>query len=106
MFPSSSCFCLLIPFFPQLLALEASLAPAGEKSWLEDIWLQYAYHIWRDPIVVTSNWYSVFRASPAALSHDVKQVSRATAMVSNMVQYRNLVLKYVEEGEVEGQGEG
>lgn len=58
------------------------------------MWLQYAYHIWRDPIVVTSNWYSVFRKSIAALSHDVQQVSRAAALSYNMILYRLLLEKY------------
>ena len=80
----------------QLEELEASLAAKGEKSWLEDLWLQYAYHIWRDPIVVTSNWYSVFRSSIASLSHEVKQVSRAAALTHNMITYRLLVEKYVD----------
>ncbi|KAJ1552943.1 hypothetical protein HK405_009475 [Cladochytrium tenue] len=40
---------------------------AGEpRSWLARWWLRVAYHAWREPLVVNSNWYMIVRPAPEA----------------------------------------
>ena len=44
----------------------------GVDNWLDEWWLRLAYHSWREPLLVNSNWFMVFRdhpAQPPALLH-------------------------------------
>lgn len=30
-------------------------------NWLDSMWLRVAYHTWRSPLIVNSNWFMVFK---------------------------------------------
>lgn len=64
---------------------------AQGKSWLEDWWLVMAYHIWKDPIPITSNWYCTFPDHQVSLHSDVLQLVRATSLASGFLMYKKLL---------------
>lgn len=42
-------------------------------NWLDDrYWLQKAYHEWRVPLLVNSNWWLMFRADPNTPAADLE----------------------------------
>ena len=42
---------------PELQTRLESYAASQSTSWLETWWLKLAYHSWREPLIVNSNWY-------------------------------------------------
>lgn len=70
-------------------------------NWLEEWWFRYAYHSWRNNVLVHSNWFMLLKnhpMTPRELMDDAMiwkrqgvvtpfQVDRAAVLVSNMVGY-------------------
>jgi carnitine O-acetyltransferase len=42
----------------------ASHESANNGNWLDAWWLRLAYHQWREPVLVNSNWYMLFHDDP------------------------------------------
>ncbi len=76
-------------------------------SWLEGWWLSLAYHTWREPLVIHSNWYIAIAptarqahgpevarlyASRWANGFSKGQVLRASGLVASFLEYHRLVL--------------
>jgi carnitine O-acetyltransferase len=36
----------------------------GNDNWLSKWWLAWAYHSWREPVFINSNWFTVFADHP------------------------------------------
>ena len=49
------------PILQQRLLKHAAAQP---NNWLEDWWLKYAYHSWREPLLINSNWFTLFEDHP------------------------------------------
>ncbi|KAI9206459.1 acyltransferase ChoActase/COT/CPT [Polychytrium aggregatum] len=87
-----------------------------KNSWIEDWWLRLAYHSWREPLMVHSNWYVVFRdevetlctsssygrfleavsGAPLAPSFGIGdysafQIRRAAGFIANLLKYKDLI---------------
>lgn len=41
------------------LKLHAERETKEHGNWLDRWWFRYAYHAWREPLIVNSNWYMV-----------------------------------------------
>lgn len=56
----TSCVYLVSSFYP-ILTFLSELDQASPHNWLDDnIWLKKAYHEWREPLLVHSNWWLSF----------------------------------------------
>ncbi|KAI9592860.1 acyltransferase ChoActase/COT/CPT [Syncephalis fuscata] len=59
----------------------AARETTNHGNWIDAWWLRLAYHQWREPILVNSNWYMLFRDDPTLLKAiqagqcDIKGVS-------------------------------
>ncbi|KAG9120383.1 hypothetical protein FRC07_004145, partial [Ceratobasidium sp. 392] len=43
---------------------------ASENNWLDDnLWIKKAYHEWRAPLIINSNWWLLFQDDPAIPEH-------------------------------------
>lgn len=46
--------------------LKIDLDHVSPNNWLDDtLWLKLAYHTWRAPLLVNSNWWLSFKADPS-----------------------------------------
>ncbi|KAJ3080120.1 hypothetical protein HK102_003282 [Quaeritorhiza haematococci] len=72
------------------------------ENWLDSWWLKLAYHTWREPVLVHSNWYMTFKDHPKAAemlhTEEVKegnftalQVRRAAELINNLVNYKEAI---------------
>jgi len=75
------------------LELYAQTCNSKGKSWLEDWWLQMAYHIWRTPIPISSNWYTIMAEHPITISHKVCQLNRAAFLTHQILLYKYFLNK-------------
>lgn len=64
---------------------------AQGKSWLEEWWLVMAYHLWKDPTVITSNWYATYADHPVAAHTPVHQITRATSLIKGFLVSKTLL---------------
>ena len=66
-------------------------------SWLEKWWLDVAYHSWRDPLCVNSNYWLLFENDPNAYDiiteSDVKQQSNSQKSVVDRVGYSDFQIR-------------
>jgi carnitine O-acetyltransferase len=82
----------------------AARETANHGHWLDVWWLQKAYHEWRDPLLVNSNWCMVFRddevldaaikngkvsAAPIKGGYSVAQVKRAAHVVNKWLDIKD-----------------
>lgn len=76
-------------------------------SWLETWWYRLAYHSWREPVLIHSNWFILFQDSilnksemhtstktPALKGYTDVQLKRAAGLVSNYLDYKQLLDRY------------
>eukprot|EP00835_Amoeboradix_gromovi_P005838 NODE_596_length_6276_cov_0.384977.p1 type:complete len:599 gc:universal NODE_596_length_6276_cov_0.384977:438-2234(+) len=68
------------------------------NSWLEKIWLDKAYNIWRVPIMVNVNWWTLFRDVPKysvrnTTGYSDVQLNRASSLVHALLQMNNAINK-------------
>lgn len=76
-------------------------------SWLESMWLKGAYHSWREPLLVHSNWFMCLNgpSQPTHASGFTEfQIHRAACLVSNMLRYKDLIDRDLIEQERTKQG--
>lgn len=81
-------------------------AKTAHNSWLEKWWLEYAYHGWRESVMINSNWFVLFKDhpnSPAGYLEDGSpqrpkqgiftafQIQRAAQIVTSYVAYNELI---------------
>ncbi|KAJ3013907.1 hypothetical protein HKX48_005443 [Thoreauomyces humboldtii] len=85
--------------------LQSRLEAYGEKqknSWLEDIWLNKAYLEWREPSLINVNWWCQFVDHPSHPKELLRkpppkgvlttfQIQRAAGLISNMLNFKDLV---------------
>ncbi|KAI9096994.1 acyltransferase ChoActase/COT/CPT [Phlyctochytrium arcticum] len=76
---------------------------AEPNSWLERWWLKLAYHSWREPLMINSNWYMIMRDHPETPSELLSgsdrrsgqytpfQLTRAAGFISNLLTYKDMV---------------
>ncbi|KAI8918627.1 acyltransferase ChoActase/COT/CPT [Powellomyces hirtus] len=73
-----------------------------KNSWLEDIWLNKAYLEWREPSLINVNWWCQFVDHPAHPKDLLRkpppkgvlttfQIQRAAGLISNMLNFKELV---------------
>ncbi|KAI8851116.1 acyltransferase ChoActase/COT/CPT [Chytridium lagenaria] len=72
-------------------------------SWLEEWWLQLAYHGWRESVLVNSNWYMIVDSPPGELPKELEegqsgrvdgvftayQVKRAAGLITRFLDYKD-----------------
>ncbi|KAJ3150271.1 hypothetical protein HDU86_006662 [Geranomyces michiganensis] len=85
--------------------LQQRLTEYGKEqkfSWLEDIWLKKAYLEWREPSMINVNWWCQFVDHPAHPKDLLRkpppkgvlttfQIQRAAGLISNMLNFKDLV---------------
>jgi carnitine O-acetyltransferase len=75
-------------------------------SWLEYWWYAYAYHSWREPLVVNVNWVAVLKNHPHhpkdLLNNPSKsgqyssfQIERAAGIINLAINYKEMIDSYV-----------
>ncbi|KAI9364522.1 acyltransferase ChoActase/COT/CPT [Zopfochytrium polystomum] len=76
---------------------------AQEKgSWLYDIWLRYAYLMYREPSLINVNWWSLFNDHPEQPEELLRkppppgvfssfQIKRAAGLVNSMLNFKQLL---------------
>jgi carnitine O-acetyltransferase len=56
------------------------------NNWLDDrFWLQKAYHEWRVPLLVNSNWWLMFRANPNTPAAELEKPETRVERVGDLV---------------------
>lgn len=84
----------------QRLLHHRNVTTPSNENWLSEWWLQWAYHSWREPLLINSNWFTVFAdhpAQPQDLLHPHLQmvptghftdfqIHRCAGFVSNAIQ--------------------
>eukprot|EP01129_Flabellula_baltica_P011774 TRINITY_DN5206_c0_g1_i1.p1 TRINITY_DN5206_c0_g1~~TRINITY_DN5206_c0_g1_i1.p1 ORF type:complete len:552 (-),score=117.45 TRINITY_DN5206_c0_g1_i1:185-1840(-) len=76
----------------------------GTRNWLSEWWLKYAYHIWRDPIPVTSNYFGMIE--DRYIEQNVTQIEQAANVIwcflAPLAMYRNQIIppQYMKKGTV------
>lgn len=82
---------------------------ASPHNWLDDnIWLKKAYHEWRAPLLVNSNWWLAFYNDTSVPSHALTspkpvgaagitpwQVRRASWLVHRTLEFKDKLEQYV-----------
>eukprot|EP00842_Homolaphlyctis_polyrhiza_P006421 jgi/Hompol1/6780/HPOL_005099-RA len=87
------------PVLQQRLVDYAAQQP---NSWLEDIWLNKAYLEWREPSLINVNWWCQFsnhpdqpkdllRKPPPREVLTAFQIKRAAGIISNAINYKELI---------------
>ncbi|KAI8585099.1 acyltransferase ChoActase/COT/CPT [Geranomyces variabilis] len=85
--------------------LQQRLTEYGKEqkhSWLEDIWLKKAYLEWREPSMINVNWWCQFIDHPAHPKDLLRkpppkgvlttfQIQRAAGLITNMLNFKDLV---------------
>ena len=81
-------------FFPVGTKLRDLLSRYDKQqpnSWLERIWLDKAYNIWRVPIAINVNWWTQFQDVKS--DSEDPQSNRAAALTHGLLQMNNLINK-------------
>jgi carnitine O-acetyltransferase len=86
-------------------------------NWLDKLWLRKAYHEWREPLIVHSNWYILLRDDPLvlpqlAIDEGVRplgafseiQIRRAARFINGMLDARDALENGTFPAEVTKQG--
>ena len=91
---------------PQLQSRLEAYAQKQPHNWLDYWWLKYAYHSWRDPLLINSNWFINFCDYPSPAHRELLQktrgrfergsftsfqVMRAAGLITNMLNYKDLI---------------
>jgi carnitine O-acetyltransferase len=68
-FPSPSN--VLVPIYKATLHLRTDLDASSPNNWLNDtLWTPLAYHTWRAPLLINSNWWLLFKHDPIMPEYD------------------------------------
>ncbi|KAI8820843.1 acyltransferase ChoActase/COT/CPT [Fimicolochytrium jonesii] len=87
---------------PKLQELLTRYETEQKNSWLEDIWLKKAYLEWREPSMINVNWWGQFKDHPRHPKDLLRkpppkgvlstfQIQRAAGLISNMLNFKDLV---------------
>ena len=88
-----------------------ALDKASPRNWLDDnIWLKKAYHEWRSPLLIHSNWWLAFfndvtvpdmvlqgRSSSVLAGITPWQVRRAAWLINRTLEFKHKLDRYVED---------
>ena len=88
-----------------------ALDKASPRNWLDDnIWLKKAYHEWRSPLLIHSNWWLAFfndviipdmvlqgRSSSVLAGITPWQVRRAAWLIHRTLEFKHKLDQYVED---------
>ena len=78
-----------------------------KNSWIEIWWERLAYHSWREPLLIHSNWFILFKDSELGPDLTVEsgkgpyakgnftpiQFQRAAGLISNYLNYKDMIDK-------------
>lgn len=94
---------------PQLQQRLLAYAKTQPDNWLDVWWLRFAYHAWREPLLINSNWFTVFMdhpQQPASLLHPKLpmvpdghitpfQIYRSAGLITNALDMKEAIEKLV-----------
>ena len=79
------------PIGHKLHAMLVKYDKTQANSWLEKIWLDKAYNIWRVPIMINVNWWTSFQ-DPTHQKENT-QINRAASLIHGLIQMNTMINK-------------